>query len=401
VPVWAWALGATMLLQTASSFLTQATAVLGPTLTDAAGVSHELIGHLAAVASLGTLWFLMGGVALLAETGPVRLLQLGVVLSALGLLLMASGTWPAMLAASLLLGFGYGPAPPAGSELLMRHAPATRRSLIFSIKQSGAPLGAALAGFVLPPLAAAWGWRVALIAGALGAAATILIVEPARPLIDRHGTGVTAAALRELVSPRMLLMPFRILPAAPALLRLAYVGFCLAIVQGCVFALFVTFLTIELRFDLTAAGAAFAVLQITGALARIAVGWLADRIGSAPLTLAALALGGSVMMIVVATMSAAWPWPAILLVSAATGFLAAGWNGALLAEVARVAPPGRIGEATSSAVFFTFIGYVVGPAGFTLIVQQAGGYPPGFLAIAALPLSAATLLFLGRAHHGR
>jgi MFS family permease len=326
-------------------------------------------------------------------------LQLGVVAAALGLLLALTGGWPAMLLAALLVGLGYGPAPPAGSELLMRHAPPRHRSLIFSVKQSGAPLGAALAGFALPHLAAAWSWRSAIVIAACGAATMTLLVEPSRAIIDRPAGGarLRLAALRELVSPRMLLSPFRILPAAPALARLAYVGFAMAIVQGCVFALFVTFLASALGFDLTAAGAAFGVLQVSGAVARIAVGWFADRIGSGLLTLGLLALGGSAMMLVVAAMSAAWPWPAILAASAATGMLCASWNGVILSEVARVSPAGRIGEATSSAVFFTFIGYVVGPIGFTVIVQQAGGYPPAFLSLAALPLTAAALLMRGRA----
>jgi MFS family permease len=176
----------------------------------------------------------------------------------------------------------------------------------------------------------------------------------------------------------------------------------MAIVQGCVFALFVTFLATALGFDLTASGAAFGVLQVTGAVARIAVGWLADRLGSGTLVLMLLAVGGSAMMLVVATMSAAWPWPAVLVASAATGLLSASWNGVILAEVAHASPAGRIGEATSSAVFFTFIGYVVGPVAFTTIVQQAGGYPPAFLALAALPLSAAALLlFRGRVRLGQ
>jgi MFS family permease len=320
--------------------------------------------------------------------------------SAAALLLPLAGAWTTMLAAGLLVGLGYGPAPPAGSELLMRHAPARHRALIFSAKQSGAPLGAALAGFLLPLAAAHLGWRWALVLAAGYALLCAVAVEPFRRRIDWRQGGLRPALLKPLASPSMLAAPFRILGAAPALLRLSYVGFALAIVQGSVFAIFVTFLATGLGFDLTRAGAAFAVLQVAGAAARIGVGWLADRHGSPIATLVALALGGALMMGVVAAMSAAWPWPLILLASAGTGVLAASWNGILLAEVARIAPEGRVGEATSSAVFFTFIGYVVGPAGFTAILLAAG-YRPAFLAIGVLPLSAALVLLVGRRRRGR
>mgnify|MGYP003347142796 CR=1 FL=1 len=46
---------------------------------------------------------------------------------------------------ALLLGIGYGPMPPAGSRILAATAPKQHRSLIFSIKQAGAPAGGAIA----------------------------------------------------------------------------------------------------------------------------------------------------------------------------------------------------------------------------------------------------------------
>ena len=45
--------------------------VIGPTLTAAAGVPYEIVGHLASAASLGTLWFLMGGTALVVGDARV------------------------------------------------------------------------------------------------------------------------------------------------------------------------------------------------------------------------------------------------------------------------------------------------------------------------------------------
>jgi hypothetical protein len=68
----------------------------------------------------------------------VRTPQAGAVLSALAMLVAATGLAPALLLASLLLGIGYGPSPPAGGRILAATAPPGHRTLIFSIKQAGA-----------------------------------------------------------------------------------------------------------------------------------------------------------------------------------------------------------------------------------------------------------------------
>jgi hypothetical protein len=64
------------------------------------------------------------------------------------------------------------------------------------------------------------------------------------------------------------------------------------------------------------------------------------------------------------------------------------WNGVHLAEVARHSPQGRVGETTAGATLITFIGYVVGPAGFGLALGALGGYPAAFLGVAAVSLVA-------------
>ena len=49
------------------------------------------------------------------------------------------------------------------SHILAQVAPPRRRGLIFSIKQSAVPAGGLLAGVLLPPLAEAAGWPVAIL----------------------------------------------------------------------------------------------------------------------------------------------------------------------------------------------------------------------------------------------
>jgi MFS family permease len=121
------------------------------------------------------------------------------------------------------------------------------------------------------------------------------------------------------------------------------------------------------------------------------MGFLADRIGSARRTLVLLALGSSAMTATTALVGPSWPWAGVLAAAALAGVAVPSWNGVFLAEVARLAPPGRVGEATAGSTFFCFIGYVVGPA-VSAALAAAGGYRLAFLVAAAFPLAAAIAL---------
>ena len=145
-------------MQTVASFLDASLPIIAPLLTAGVGIAPERVGNLSSLNSLGTVLFLMFGVPILARLGPVRTLQAGAVLAASALSVAATGWWPALIVAALLMGIGYGPSPPAGSRILAATAPPRHRTLIFSIKQAGAPAGAAFAGLTLAPAAATWGW---------------------------------------------------------------------------------------------------------------------------------------------------------------------------------------------------------------------------------------------------
>jgi MFS family permease len=395
-PLWVWALAVTSLMQVTSAFLTSAMTVIGPTVTTAAGVAPERIGHLAAVSSFGTMLFLVAGGPLLVRFGPVRLLQLGALLGAAALAAVPGGWWPSFVLASLLVGIAYGPSPPAGSDILQRHAPAGRRSLVFSIKQAAAPLGGAVAGLIVPPLATLYGWHLALIAAGLLAAASTLLVQPWRQALDVERDPRRPLHLGALLSPLALAAPFRALGGVPILPRLTFLAFSFAVVQGCLLGFYVTYLVAALDVGLETAGIAFAVLQGTGVVARVCVGWIADRAGSAFATLNVLAVGSAATALGMAAMTASWPWWAIVAAAIASGFAATSWNGIYMAEVARLAPAGRIGDATSGSTFLTFIGYVLGPIAFATVVAGTGSYRIAFALAALLPLTALAVLRGGR-----
>ena len=395
-PAWARALAATLVMQTTASLATRVLPVLGPAITLAAGVPPESIGHLAAAVALGTMWFLMSGVPLLNRLGPVRLLQLGGAIGVVALVLATSGYWPLLLVAAFLIGVAYGPSPPAGSDILNRHAPKGHRSLVFSVKQSGVPLGGAIAGLMAPAVAGLWGWQAGLLSAALVIAASVLMVQPLRSELDAGRRREDRITFATLLSPKCFVAPFRSFGMAPGMVALTVAGFSFAMVQGAVFSFYVTYLAADLGFGLVAAGAAFAVMQGVGVGSRVLVGWVADRIGSARKTLTVLALASATMATVIAFHGADWPWALIMIAAGVSGVAVASWNGVYLSEIARIAPPDKVGEATSGTGFFSFLAYAISPSLCSLIVASTGSYRIAFLVVATAPLVAAFLLARAR-----
>nr|WP_281419643.1 MFS transporter [Falsiroseomonas tokyonensis] len=370
-------------MQTVGTFLSQAVPVVAPLMTAELGVRPEAIGNFASVNTLGAILFLLFGTPLVARYGPLRMLQAGALLGSLALLAAAAGIVWMLPFAALLMGIGYGPTGPAGSRILQATAPPRHRVLIFSVKQAGAPAGGALAGLVAAPVAAAYGWQAALLTAILVALACAALIQPLRPQLDAERE--PGQSLRQAFTPRRLAAPVNVLRMHRVLPPLTLQAFAFAALQGSLFAFTVTWLVEAHGMGLAAAGSLFAAMQVAGVAGRLVLGWAADRLGDATRSLAIHGL-------VAAGLSALWVmfgpgahWAVGLLLAVATGFTAASWNGIFLAEVARVAPPDRVAEASSGAILLCFLGYLSAPSAFAWAVTTTGSWTlPYFVACGLL-----------------
>ena len=382
-PTWVAALGATLLMQAVASYLSQTLPVVAPLLMASAGLRPEAIGLLNGLGSAGTVLVLLCGGPLLARFGPVRALQGGAVLSALGLALALLGSAPALLLASLLLGAGYGPSAPAGSRILAATAPPSHRTLIFSVKQSGALLGGGAAG-LLAPLAAGWGgWPAAIFLGVVISGAAAWAIQPLRAQLDAEREPATVIRLRAIFSLRNLASPLKALQLDPLLWPLTCLGMAFAVVQGCLFSFTVSWLVDQRGLSLAAAGGAFATMQGCGMVARIALAMLADRTGNTARNLVLQAFLAAAVIAGLALLPADAGFGLVALMCGLGGMLGASWNGLMLAEVARLVPPAKISDATSGCTLMIFCGYTVGPAGFAALVGATADWRLAFLLVAA------------------
>jgi len=383
----------TLFVQAAAS-----AAVIGPTVAAPRLLERLLLGPAAvglyiAAVYLAAMFSSSLGALLVRSRGPIRASQLALCASAAGLALLAMPSVWAAAAGALLIGIGYGPITPASSQMLSRTTEAHRYGLVFSIKQTGVPLGGVVAGLMVPALVTLSG-AVAALAGT--GALCLLAAALAQPLsgtLDRERDGAVSWP-----RPAQLLAPVRFVAAHPVLRPLVLVSFVLSMVQVSLTSYMVSYLTADLRWTLLAAGAALSASQVAGMAGRIAWGLLADRWLGPRRTL--LGLAG-----VMAACCLAMPWLAIgtpaapvLALLCVFGATAVGWNGVYLATVARQVPQSEAAMATGGSLFFTFFGVVVGPPLFGLAGTAFGGLGGAF-ALLALPL-AVSLWMLARTGWG-
>jgi MFS family permease len=392
---WVIPLLAMLLVQTVGSCLSQIVPVIAPSITAELGMPPEMVGNFASINTLGAILFLLFGTPLVAAFGPARMLQWGVLTAGVALMFAALGQVWLLPVAAMLMGIGYGPTGPAGSRILQATAPPRHRVLIFSVKQAGAPAGGALAGLVAAPIAAAFGWKAALFTGLAFAVVVALILQPLRSSLDAERT--PRFPLREAFTLKRLAAPVTVLRMHPVLPPLTIQAFAFASLQGSLFSFTVTWLVESHGYTLTAAGTAFAAMQLAGVAGRLLLGWAADRLGDA---MRSLALHG----LCAAGLSALWvligpgsPWAVTLLLAFLCGFTAASWNGIFLAEVARVAPPDRVAEASSGAIMLCFLGYLTAPTAFAAMVSASGSWTLPYLVACGLlaTISAGQLLWRG------
>ena len=391
----------TLLIQSFSALGLMAVPVLIPVELGPPRLTPAGMGLYVLCAYAGAVLGSLSAGALVDRWGAIRTSQWALLLSAAGLVLAALVPDALMLAA-VLLGMGYGPITPASSHVLIQTTPAKRLNLVFSIKQTGVPLGVALCGFCIPPLAiTGWMWTLLILA-----LACVLVAASAWPIqagLDAQTSqrinpaAPAGLSLRFLL--RQLLEPLAVIFKHKKLRSLAAVSFVFSGIQISFTSYLVSFLTTGLAMTALAAGSLLALSQMGGVLGRIVWGYLSDHfirplsmlaLLSLVMALAALATGGLAL----------WPGAMSSLMLAALMFVfgasASGWNGVFLAEVARQAPPGAVGKATSGTLACTFVGVMVGAPLFGLIASSRGGFSMAFGMQALLALGVALMLFAFR-----
>jgi MFS family permease len=333
--------------------------------------------------------FMFGG-NLILRWGGCRAMQVGLALLALGSIVAVLPHVSLMFASALALGLGYGLITPSHSHLLARLAPAHNRNLIFSLKQTGVPLGGIGAAAITPAVAVAFGWQWALIGNAIAMALLIVVLERGRWYWDedRQPAG------------RIVGHPFSgvaIIWRSTALRLLSIAGACFVIVQICVSTFTVSLFAEEIHLGLIEAGIVLVASQVGGVTGRVFWGWLADLTRNCFGTLAMLAAVMTAASLACITLTPAWSLLASCALFFVLGSTSTGWNGAYLAEVARLTQRSDVSSATGGSLVIVNAGKLAGPIAFANAYALTASYALAFTLLAIPAAAGLACLFAARA----
>jgi MFS family permease len=357
------------------------------------GVKSTSIGIYSAVMYIVAMVSGLAAGSLLARYGVIRTCQ-GLLLSCGAGLVLSSFVplWPVALVAAALIGLASGPLNPAGSRILARHSPDRWRPLVFSIKQTGTPIGGMLAGLLLPPLMALYDWRIAVATVALLPLLAIFGLQWVRSDLDDDRDPSFPVNIAGIIDS------LRVIVTDKKLSILVMAGFFYAFVQMAILTYIVIYLEEANGLPTAVAGAIFAIIHASAIPARIFWGAIAGRALSCWVLLGWIGILMSISIAAISLFTPDWPFWMTAGVAILLGVSTNGVLGLLLSEFARMAPANKVGEVAGGAQFFLFFGIVSGPPVFGAIVEFGGGYETAFHIIAILSFIAGAYLLLTRRH---
>jgi MFS family permease len=371
---------ATMLvIQVMISLSVISLSVMMPAVAKDLAIEPKLVGIFAAIT-----YAIAAGIALAAagpivRFGAVRISQLALLMAAIGLAFNSAAFLATTVIAVMFIGVAQGPINPASAHVLSQRVPREYFGAVFSLKQTGVPIGFALAGIIFPQLLGWIGWRGASLVAAVAAVVTALIVELLRKSLDTYAAeGKTGPGIWHSI---------KFVMAHPQLRVLGLSAFVYVVAQHTFTFYLVTYLYEHCHLTIVQAGFLLSLSQLVGTAVRLVSGGMGDRIPRMQLlgwTGIAMTLGA----IATGLLSEDAPFWLITLVVMGYGSVVISWNGTSQAEFAHLSPPGQAAPVAAVQTSLAFMGSVFGPPVFALISATVS-YRAAFFFVATCVFTAA------------
>ncbi len=353
----------------------------------ALGVDANHIGIFTGFYSCCQVVIVMFSGNLIRRFGGLRMSQVGLLSILIGMAAAASGTIWTLALTAVFVSFGVSVSTPASVQILARYAPPKHAPLIFSVKQTSVPIGQIASGLLVPFLVSLYGWQGAFLGVGLLCFSFAFLLEPTRKELDRDRDPTYP------LSPRSIREDLSFCLRDPGVRRLVLMQGAFTSVWSVYTTYFVVFYMDRMHYSLSAAGAMFATATLIGLPSRLIWGYVASRWMSANAVLAVLGFFTAVAVVLTGFNTADWPTWALLTVAVGFNAAATGWQGISLSEIARLAPPGRVGAITGSVIGLSCIGQVILPPLFAAVLLLTDSYVLGF-SLAAVPTSIVGVLLL-------
>ena len=339
-------------------------ASLAPFIRTDLGLSTTFVGGIISMVFLGAMLAIVPAGRATDRLPAGRAVGIFLLVLVVGLAVAATAPGQAIFfLGTAIVGLGYGAVDPGTNVLVHANTTQRRRGLLMGISHTGLTLGGLLGGLVLPRIAEATDWRVALTA----------------PLALALVTAIWGLTLRGPTPEHRKQQAHE--PVRPSsVIGLGLYGFVMAGMQLSLLSLLAVYLVDEIEQSKTTAGLGVSVLLAGATLGRVSWGWLSDRLRSRVVALQLAALGSAVALVLVPP---AGGNPGLWLLLFGLGFCLIGWNGVWIASAAESVGPAAVGQATAVVLVFAFAAGFIFPPTFGKIVDVTSSWPATWLMAAA------------------
>ncbi|WP_221469978.1 MFS transporter [Allocatelliglobosispora scoriae] len=366
-----------MSAQAAGSAFMYGIPFLVPDLRSALGLDLAEVGLIVSAPSVGMVLTLVAWGAAADRWGERLVMSIG--LGIAGVFAVLAATTTSLLPLGLVLvvaGAAASSVVSASGRVVLGWFPPERRGIAMAWRQTAHPLGVTIAGFMLPPVAAAWGIGAAFLSlGGLCLVATLLVVLF---VVDPP---------RHQVQGAVSVNPYR----RPILYRI-HTSAALHVVGQFTVAAFGPVYLVYRGWSPAAAGAVFAIAGFAGAATRLAAGRWSDAIGDRLSPVKWLALANGAALLATAVFLPTSVGAVLVIIASIMNVSTNGLTFTAAAEIAGQSWAGRtLGVHTTAQ---NAIGAVAGPVMGSVIAAR--GFGVGFAVAAVFPVMAAVAVWTRR-----
>jgi muconate cycloisomerase len=385
---------AALLVQVTISIVTLGLPAVAPFAMHDLNLSTAEVGLFATVLNVGTMVALLPAGWAVDVLGERRVLVVGgIATGVVGALASVMPGLALLLPVLIIVGLAAATPTPAGSTAIMSAFALKDRGFVISVRQTGVPVGGALAALILPPVAIAFGWRHALLSAAALAVAGAVIAW----LLVRRVPAHRNSTIRQ---PRGSTRA--VISRDATLIGLASVF--LTSGQYILSTYIALYLLRDFHVPLSVGSLFLVTLNLGGLFGRLLWGTVSDR-GYGPRrkrTLTIVSLIGAVGFLVLAAMPAAAPRAALVVLVLALGATVIGWNGVWVTLLSEIAPPDMRGRTVAFGLTLAQVGIFTGPFLFGLLAESTHSYRfPLAVVAGTLVLPGVLLLGVREEHRAR
>ncbi|MFJ8460512.1 MFS transporter [Lysinibacillus xylanilyticus] len=355
------------LSQTAATFVTYGMGPIATFYQTEWNLSSFQAGFIVSAVNIGPIFSMIVFGYLMDKKGEKQIIGWGsILLGFSALLLMLANSYTVLIILLVVVGIWYGSAQTGGSTAIVKWFPDKHRGLAIGIRQTGIPIGGALASVILTYMYHHYNLTsVHLVQGLVaiaGGLIFLLIYQEPKNHIPAVASSVTFKEKMSAIKNNKELYPIYI------------VGIVMMTLQMILVAHFMSYLHQEGDYSLTEAGQYLSLVLLGGMIGRVAIAWISDQFFAQKREHLLIMVMASAVILTVLLPFILQEKILMLLFCFLLGFVALGWYSLFIACVTERSNPHYVALTVSAALTLNQLFIVIAPSLFGFMVTVFSSY---------------------------